>query len=291
MDDLSMDLRRLCRRSKNGSFGTRKNRERGLAAISLELKALGYKLPSARSLKPKHVTALVEKWQCADLGNDTIKNRLAWVRWWAENVNKASVVPRTNEELGIITRAVPANRAMVLEPSQLSRIRDVYVKGALLLQAAFGLRREEAIKFRPVYADQDSFIRLKASWTKGGRARNVPITSKHQREVLDLVKRIARDGALIPPGKTYVSQLKRYERETLSVALRKTHGLRHRYAQKRFRVLAGFACPLEGGKTRREMTPQEREADRAARMRVSRELGHNRLSVTDTYLGSAEHDG
>jgi hypothetical protein len=33
------------------------------------------------------------------------------------------------------------------------------------------------------------------------------------------------------------------------------------------------------------MTEEERERDRSARAQVSAELGHGRLSITDTYLG------
>jgi hypothetical protein len=47
---------------------------------------------------------------------------------------------------------------------------------SLRLQAAFGLRREESIKFRPDYADRSDHIILKGSWTKGGRERAIPIT-------------------------------------------------------------------------------------------------------------------
>ena len=38
------------------------------------------------------------------------------------------------------------------------------------LQAAFGLRREEAVKFEPGKAFRSDHIALKASWTKGDRA-------------------------------------------------------------------------------------------------------------------------
>ena len=45
MDDLTMDLVRLCRRNRDGSHGTQTNRKRGLTAIANELNNLGYKLP------------------------------------------------------------------------------------------------------------------------------------------------------------------------------------------------------------------------------------------------------
>src|SRR5205085_7900825 len=44
---------------------------------------------------------------------------------------------------------------------------------SLRLQAAFGLRREESIKIRPDWADRGDVLKLKDSWTKGGKERDV----------------------------------------------------------------------------------------------------------------------
>jgi integrase len=49
---------------------------------------------------------------------------------------------------------------------------------SLRLQRAFGLRREEAIKLQPRWADRGDHLQLKASWTKGGRERTVPIRTE-----------------------------------------------------------------------------------------------------------------
>jgi len=53
--------------------------------------------------------------------------------------------------------------------TQLDKVRDAHVRMSLELQQAFGLRREEAIKFIPSFADRGDHLVLKASWTKGGR--------------------------------------------------------------------------------------------------------------------------
>ena len=58
----------------------------------------------------------------------------------------------------------------------MDKVNDPYVRMSLALQAAFGLRREEAIKFQPHYADRGDHIALKGSWTKGARERTVSIT-------------------------------------------------------------------------------------------------------------------
>jgi len=52
-------------------------------------------------------------------------------------------------------------------------------------------------------------------------------------------------------------------------------------------MLTGQPCPMAGGKRWKDMTEDERKADRAARRQISTELGHGRLEVTDTYLGRA----
>ncbi|WJR67089.1 phage integrase N-terminal domain-containing protein [Neorhizobium sp. CSC1952] len=289
MDDLTMDLVRLCQRNRDGSQGTQANRRRGLTAMADDLADLGYKLPSAGSLKPKHVEALVEKWLDTDTTDASIRNRLTWLRWWAEKVNKPNVVNRDNAAYGVAERGeIIRNRAQILDHTKLQTIACPNIKASLLLQAAFGLRREEAMKFQPQAAIRGDHIALQASWTKGGRARTIPITTLEQRQVLQhVVKLIPGRGSLIPAQLTYVEHLKRFEYQTLKAGLRNTHGFRHAYAQNRYRTLTGQACPLAGGKKWADMTAKEREADRAARRQISAELGHGRLKITDTYLGSA----
>ena len=58
------------------------------------------------------------------------------------------------------------------DAEKLARVIDAHVQMALELQAVFGLRREEAIKFSPVYTDRGDRVRIKASWAKGARGRS-----------------------------------------------------------------------------------------------------------------------
>ncbi|EJT04945.1 phage integrase N-terminal domain-containing protein [Rhizobium sp. CCGE 510] len=289
MDDLTMDLVRLCRRNRDGAYGTQNNRQRGLAAMAEELLEIGYKLPTAASLKPKHAEALVEKWLNEDKTDASVRNRLSWLRWWAEKIGKPNVVSRDNASYGVAERGeVTRNRAQVLDQIRFQAIESPHIQASLLLQVAFGLRREEAIKFRPQVAMRADHITLQASWTKGGRPRTVPITTLEQRQTLHHIAALVQgQGSLIPAELTYVEQLKRYEYQTHKAGLRNTHGFRHAYAQRRYQTLTGLACPLAGGKDWKEMNAGERDADRAARRQISAELGHGRLKITDTYLGSA----
>jgi hypothetical protein len=279
----------MCKRNRDGSLGTQNNRHRGLTAMAKELRDLGYDLPAAASLKPKHVEALVEKWQNDDKTDASIRNRLTWLRWWAEKINKPAIIQRDNNAYGVSERTdATRNRAFTLDSDKLKTIDDPHIQASLLLQSHFGLRREEAMKFRPKLAIKPDLIYLQPSWTKGGRPRSIQITTLEQRHVLEHVARLVKgQDSLIPAERTYVEHLKRFEYLTTKAGLRNTHGLRHNYAQQRYRTLTGASCPLAGGKRWKEMSGTERETDRAARRQISAELGHARLKITDTYLGSA----
>ena len=156
---------------------------------------------------------------------------------------------------------------------------------SLELQRAFGLRREEAMKFAPSYADKGDHIKLKASWTKGGRLRSIPIRTETQRDVLDRARRLAGFGSLIPPHRSYVQQLRVYEGSTTRAGLSSMHGLRHAYAQERYEELTGWKCPATGGPDSKNLTPEQREMDHEARLTISQELGHERSQITTAYLG------
>lgn len=80
MNDLAMELVRLCQHNRDGSHTTQANRRRGLGAMADDLYELGFRPKGAASLKPKHAAALVAHWQSQGLGNATIKNRVGWMR-------------------------------------------------------------------------------------------------------------------------------------------------------------------------------------------------------------------
>ncbi len=156
---------------------------------------------------------------------------------------------------------------------------------SIRLQAAFGLRREESIKFNPSYAMQDDHIKLKSSWTKGGRARTVPIRNDEQRQLLEEIKELVKGGSLIPSQLNYVQQLHRYERQLRNVGLSKLHGLRHAYAQQRYFEFTSWKAPVAGGPTSKQLSPEQRAPDHEARVTISHELGHARAEISAVYLG------
>lgn len=287
MDALTYDLLRIARRSGEGSYATQANRKAMLKQMAETLKEGGFKLPSARSIKPKHVDFLIERWREAEISDRTILNRLAVLRWWTEAVDKKSIMARDNEAYGVSkTPAAGKARAIELAPEQLQFITCPRIQASLELQVLFGLRREEAIKLQPgvaLHADNPTAIRLKASWTKGGRPREVPITTDSQRDLLARIVALVGTGSLIPDGKSYVAQLEAYKYQTRRIGLRNPHGLRHAYAQRRYRELTGWEPPVKGGVV--PATAEAQRLDERVRQQISRELGHNRIAITDVYLG------
>ena len=135
---------------------------------------------------------------------------MAVLRWRAENVGKPGVMSKSNAHYGTDQRQLVTNqsKAQTLVAEKLAHIPDPSIRLSLELQQAFGLRREEALKFNPYYADQGDTIRLKAAWTKGDKARDIPVKNSEQRALLDRVYRFAGRGSLIPQDRQYKVQLR-----------------------------------------------------------------------------------
>ncbi|MGH6634644.1 MAG: phage integrase N-terminal domain-containing protein [Gammaproteobacteria bacterium] len=294
MRDLNFELKQLCRANRDGSYRTQADRERSLAQIADQLHVLGYRNLRVHGLKQKHVEALVRVWRFGHephgwrpVSAGTIKNRMSALRWWTEKIGKTSVIAHSNGHYGIARRQFVSNesKALTLQKDTLERIADPHVRVSLELQRAFGLRREEAIKFIPRYADRGDTLVLKPSWTKGSKERAIPVRTEAQREVLTRVHRLAGRGSLIPGHRSYVQQKHVYEKQTVRAGLSHLHGLRHEYAQSRYQELTGWKAPAAGGPKSAELTADQKRLDRDARLAISRELGHEREQITAVYLG------
>lgn len=286
MDDLTYTLRQLCQRNRDGSYNTQADRVRSLALAARQLREAGFRQMKASSLKGKHVLALLDRWQGEGLSPGTIKNRLSHLRWWAEKISKAGILPADNAQLGVAERRYVTNISKARElGTGLEQVTDAHVRMSLQLQAAFGLRREEAIKFQPSYADRGDHIALKGSWTKGGRERTVPVITAEQRDVLQAAHHLAGTGSLIPADKTFIQQRHVYDGQCKAAGLSNMHGLRHQYAQSRYEALTGWKAPAAGGPQRQSLTMPQLLLDTEARESISKELGHNRAGIVSAYCG------
>jgi hypothetical protein len=186
------------------------------------------------------------------------------LRWLAEKIDKQNIVARENAAYGIAERRHLTNvsKAHELDADKLAAVSDPYTALSLRLQEVFGLRREESIKLRPAWADRGDVLHLKASWTKGGKERDIPIRTEAQRELLQEAKELAGAGSLIPAEMSYKDQLNRFKAQTARAGIDRVHGLRHHYAQTRYAELTGRKAPA--GWPDHQATQRGAEGDRPA---------------------------
>ena len=69
-----------------------------------------------------------------------------------------------------------------------------------------------------------------------------------------------------------------------NAGIRNPHGLRHAYAQARYKELTGWEAPINGGSTAKQLTPEQKQKDHEARMIITESLGHSRRQIVANYL-------
>lgn len=282
-------VKKMLNKSNIKSYQTRYDAQIMLGRALKDLQGLGFVLNNIRSLKPKHITGLVKLWTEQNKSPATIKNNMSKLRLTCRLIGKHDIMPKDNKSYNIADRAYNnTNKAITAD---FSKIKDEHLRFSLKLQEAFGLRREESIKFNATIADNGSHIHLKGSWTKGNIERKIPITSYEQRKLINEIKNFTKN-SLIPENLSYKDQLNKYTTETRAAEIKNPHGLRHAYAQKRYHELTtqisksnSWQCPVNGGPEFKNMTKQQKIIDRQARLIVSNELGHSRISIVRRYIG------
>lgn len=155
------------------------------------------------------------------------------------------------------------------------------------LARELGLRSKEAslIDARAAYAEASAsgYVTI-SEGTKGGREREVPITSERQLEALSKAAEAQGDSrSLIPSEMSWREWREGELRDAREIVQAYTggglHDLRSAYACERYEQLTGHAAPVAGGEI------ADREVDREAREQIAEELGHGRTDVVAEYVG------
>ena len=138
--------------------------------------------------------------------------------------------------------------------------------GAVIPRAAAIARDADA------FPEHDTFLRI-SHGTKGGRPRDVPITSDAQRDLLSRVTEAVASGMYVGrPGCTSTQNSTRFyyvirkfgiSKDQLGVV---AHGLRHQHANDEYENAAGAPSRVRGGAMRPAL-------DAEARQRTARLLG------------------
>lgn len=168
----------------------------------------------------------------------------------------------------------------------------------MALQRTFGLRFKESCMIDPKaalkQAEKTGIISVKAG-TKGGRPRRVPCDEKGKL-ILEAAVKIQVGNSMIPDKEMSYVKFRGECYEQARIHGFAFHSERHAYAQTRYREIVKAPSPLEAGwehkgriaKLADYLGISETEAkdiDRKARLRISMELGHSRVEISNAYLG------
>lgn len=187
--------------------------------------------------------------------------------------NNIRTTPPTGLDRTQVERGMNVLNARGQAIAQLGRELGLRTKESSLLNAQSALRE----------AQQRGVVSI-SEGTKGGRDRQIPITSARQIQTLQqaaLAQGNAR--AVMPPEKNWKQWKEnglRSIRETLqSSGISRLHDLRSSYACERYQALSGHRAPVLGGNA-------PKADDRAARLQIASELGHGRTDITNSYIGA-----
>lgn len=170
----------------------------------------------------------------------------------------------------------------------LHEIREQFPHGAIIAEIArsLGLRTKEAALLDAAAALKEAMVKGVVSittGTKGGRPRKVPVFHEHQ--IISLKKAVEVQGnhhSLVPTSMSWAefraNELRATREWLQQYGISRLHDLRAAYACERYQEITGHPAPVFGSRI-------EKEIDAEARLQISRELGHNRIDVTNSYLG------
>ena len=268
-----------------------------------------FNIKDMRQLEREHIQlyadSLREKCENSELAPATAQNYLSAVNRVLEiargdktlhvaPVHDAGIPQRT----GIATENHRPDPAMLNAAIQQLPER---ISAQIELQRNLGLRFEESCKINAVrtlsQAEKTGTVTI-SDGTKGGRSRTLSIVSTEQIKSLKQAASIqGNDRSLIPKAQTYKDFRNEAYQAIRHAGLSGFHGNRHEYAQNRYQQLTGQLCPVVSGVQHGTQHHQHlatqlnitvaaaKSADQAARLQIARELGHNRIDVTNSYLG------
>ena len=274
---LQDQVRATFRHTRAGSI---KTRERYLETGHRVAKYLGehYHLGNLRNLSDKHLEGYVRHLQSHNASVSHIKTELSAIRFIADQVALKRPLEDArafNLRMEIGQRHLHGNERL-WKPNDLrmieqapTRIRDV-----LIIARDMGLRVHEVHRIDVAGARQALRSGELTVKGKNGRVRQVPVRG----EVSDVLSRAT---VSTEPGQKLfvplemgthqaIAEVQHYiwsHRDEGSTA--RIHGLRHGYAQERYREFLARGM-----------------SERDAKLAVSELLGHSRIDVVDIYLSS-----
>lgn len=288
-------------RKRAVSFGTREAYHDRLNVLVKGLSKLNMPIQNLDEVTAKQVKRLFQEFERQGRSPGWMRNLNTSIRRFGVWIGKPDLCPSVDRLVVNPENAV--RRTSAIDPQDweargievdevIARLTEICeVTGAQLrLAAAFGVRFQEFLMFRPFEATKHPGFIYVTDGTKGGRPRNVPIETDEQREAIAIAKRLAgqnKEGIMLAKEGLTLEHARSHARYNLTKAgVTKAilgitpHGLRHRYACTIYKQLTGELAPVLGGK---EVDPIVRKQ---ALKEISERLGHCRIEIVSAYVGN-----
>jgi integrase/recombinase XerD len=282
--NLNEQIEKVFRHTRQGSIKTRERYEDALNHFAKFL-AEGFKKQNLNKIEPKHLEAYVEQMQECGYSKSYISTNLSAIRFFIDVKGGDSKKLPSNKELGVEARTkqdrIGDNKAwsneevekiiVYVEENGEKRYADM-VKVAY----SFGLRIHEVARLDRSQLGNALRTGLLTIKGKGGLIRGIPL---HNKELIEGLYEETKPGEKVfmrNNEKTHkvINNLQvfiyNHQKDFMTTddgRNRSFHGLRHLYAQNRYRYFR-----------------EKGMDDYKAKLKVSKELGHFRVEITEIYL-------
>jgi len=216
MGKLEWEARFVIGKQRRGAKETREDLMGCLGSIGRAMQRYG--LNSIKDIKPGHVRRYFAELKTAGLSESRMANHATALRKLCKMMGKSDIVPN-NRELGcsrnLANRTKHADERMNVEKAAEARSR--LSENSIIaydMARLYGLRQKETLLSNEKIS-RDGVDYLVVEGAKGGRPRQVPITTQDQLDVLarNHVYRTAHGGKLIDTDKSLKQGLRQLQNE------------------------------------------------------------------------------
>mgnify|MGYP001236394622 FL=1 len=288
-ENLERQIEKVFKHCRQGSIKTRARYKEGVKHFA-KFTAETFNKQNLNNIRNNHLEAYVEQMQEAGYSASYVTTNLSAIRFFVDQIKDSSYI-WDNERLGVIPRGAeerigPTRSWTQNEINNMQKIANEKgfgrVADMIKLAHLQGLRIHEVTRLERVdlqRALKNDFLTIKG---KGGLVRNVPITNQESKDHIQklydqtnpkvwkvFVNKYEKTHEVIKQAQNFIYNHRNQVQENNggNRANITFHGLRHTYAQERYAELRN------SGKT-----------DYDARLKVSHELGHFRVEITNIYL-------
>lgn len=293
--------------SRNKTVGSRTKESRTellYQAFTILRNELGCKVDNPRNFKEHHYKRLLDYWLGKGLSAATIQSRTSTLRVFCSWIGKSNMIKPVEDyvedpsrvrrvQVAQVDKSWSTNGVSYEEKLKLVENYDLKAGAQLRMIKAFGLRKMEAVMFKPIVAmrlgKESTSITIEFG-TKGGRPRSILIDSDEKRGALAHACLISKEtnGHIGWEDLSLKQAVKRFANIMQKFGITKkdcgvtANGLRHEYMNDEHENITGQPSPVRGGK-KEDIDP---ELELIARTRIALDAGHVRTGITNAYIGS-----